>query len=200
MTKTTTLFVDVGGVLATNGWDHKARALAAKTFDLDAKQMEERHKQTFDTFEIGKITLKEYLNRVVFCEKRAFTQAEFVKFVHAQSRAFPEMLKLMLEVKKRHLVKVVILSNEGRELTDYRIKKFKLEQFSDFFVCSGYVGLRKPDAAIYRLALDLAHVSPEEVVYLEDREMFVEVAESFGIRGLLHVDYTTTCKLLKEML
>ena len=198
--KTTALFVDVGGVLATNGWDHQARALAAKTFKLDFKEMDARHKDTFDTFEIGKISLKEYLNRIVFYEKRPFMPDEFMKFMHAQSQAFPDMIQLMIEVKKCYGLKVAVVSNEGRELTNYRIKKFKLDQFVDFFVCSGYVGLRKPDTAIYRLALDLAHVPPEEIIYLEDREMFVEVAETFGIRGVLHTDYATTRQTLQELL
>ena len=198
--KIKTLFIDIGGVLATNGWDRDARQLAAKTFHLDLKEMESRHKLTFDTYEIGKITLKEYLDRTVFYEKRKFTRAQFEKFIFSCSQSFPEMMKLIIEVKKRHGLKVGVVSNEGCELTDYRIKKFKLEQFVDFFICSGFVGLRKPDADIYRLALDVGHAAPEEVIYLEDRELFVEVAESLGIRGLHHTSYETTCALLKEIL
>ena len=52
----TALFLDLGGVLLTNGWDRNARELAAKTFDLDHKEMDERHHLTFDTYEVGKLT------------------------------------------------------------------------------------------------------------------------------------------------
>jgi hypothetical protein len=58
------LFVDLGGVLLTNGWDHTARKRAGKKFNLDYAEMEERHDQTFDTYEEGKLTLDEYLRRV----------------------------------------------------------------------------------------------------------------------------------------
>ena len=64
-TAITCLFLDIGGVLLTNGWDHHARKRAAANFKLNFSEMEDRHHLTFDTFEEGKITLEEYLDRVV---------------------------------------------------------------------------------------------------------------------------------------
>jgi hypothetical protein len=58
---TTCLFLDIGGVLLTDGWDHRARRRAAKYFRLDWVEMENRHHLTSDTYEEGKLTLKEYL-------------------------------------------------------------------------------------------------------------------------------------------
>lgn len=46
MTKTipiTTLFLDIGGVLLNNGWDHPVRRRAAKHFKLNWARMEQRH-------------------------------------------------------------------------------------------------------------------------------------------------------------
>ena len=83
-----TLFLDIGGVLLTNGWDRKARRLAAETFGLDYEEMDERHHLTFDTYEAGKLSLDEYLDRMVFYEERSFTRNEFRKFMLDQSRAF----------------------------------------------------------------------------------------------------------------
>jgi putative hydrolase of the HAD superfamily len=62
----TALFLDIGGVLLTDGWDHHARKRAAKRFKLKWAEMEDRHHLTFDTYEEGKLTLEEYLDRVVF--------------------------------------------------------------------------------------------------------------------------------------
>jgi len=186
------LFVDVGGVLLTNGWDHVARKASAARFKLDAEAMEERHRLTFDTYEQGKITLDEYLNRVVFCEKRKFTRAEFRRFMFAQSQAYPDMLALVASLKERHGLKIVVVSNEGRELTGYRIRKFKLASFVDFFVSSCFVGLRKPDARILRLALDLAQVPMQQTVYVENTPMFAEVAQGMGIRTILHTGCEST--------
>ena len=184
----TCLFVDIGGVLLTDGWNHHSRKRAAKHFKLDYAAMDERHRLTFDTYEQGHITLDEYLDRVVFYEKRSFTRAQFRKFMFEQSQAFPEMLALMADLKKRHGLKIVVVSNEGRELNAYRIPKFKLTDFVDFFVSSSFVGLRKPDAEILHLALDLAQVPVPQIVYIENTLMFAEVAEELGIRSILHKD------------
>ncbi len=190
--RVTTLFLDIGGVLLTNGWDHNARRRAAKTFELDYMEMDERHHLTFDTYEEGKLTLDEYLDRVVFFEERLFSRDEFRSFMFAQSQPYPEMIELVRILKARYNLKIAAVSNEGRELTIYRIREFDLGSFMDLFVSSCFVHYRKPDADIYRIALDIAQVSPEQVVYLEDRAMFVSVAQGLGIRGILHTGYEST--------
>jgi putative hydrolase of the HAD superfamily len=199
MTQITTLFVDIGGVLLTNGWDKKARRLAAQTFALDTEDMNERHHLTFDTYEAGKISLDEYLDRVVFYQERSFTRDQFRDFMHAQSRPIPEMIELVCRLKSQYGLKVAAVSNEGRELNVYRIGTFKLGAFIDFFVSSCFVHFRKPDADIFRVALDIAQVAPEQVIYLEDRPMFVEVAGALGIRGIIHAGYETTRQELAEL-
>lgn len=195
----TALFLDIGGVLLTNGWDHQARELAAQTFDLDLDEMEDRHHLTFDTYEVGKLTLEEYLSRVVFYRKRPFTRAQFRRFMLAQSKPFPQMIELVRKLKARDGLKIVVVSNEGRELTVNRIRKFKLDRFVDFFISSCFVHFRKPDEDIYRMALDVAQVPAGQVVYIEDRLMFVQVAEALGIRGIHHTDYKSTCAKLASM-
>lgn len=192
----TTLFIDIGGVLLTNGWDRHARELATKTFSLDLPDLESRHNLTFDTYEVGKLSLDEYLARIVFYKKRPFSPSQFKKFMFAQSKPYVEMIELISKLKKKHGLKIAVVSNEGRELNEYRINKFKLSQFVDFFVSSCFVHIRKPDADIYKLALDIAQVPAKEVLYIEDRPMFVEVAQSLGIEGLCHKDYLSTKKLL----
>ena len=186
-----TLFTDVGGVLLTNGWGNASRKLAIEKFGLDAKETESRHHLTFDTYEVGKITLDEYLQRTVFYMPRTFTIAEFRDFMFAQSQPYPEMLDLMRRIKAGGCP-IVVVSNEGRELTEYRIKTFKMGEFADFFVSSCFVHFRKPDRDIFQMAIDLAQANPAESVYLDDRPMFVEVAASLGLQAIRHVDYETT--------
>lgn len=139
-----TLFLDIGGVLLTNGWDHDSRKRAAELFGLDATEMNERHHLTFDTYEEGKISLDEYLARVVFYCDRRFSQEEFKDFMFAQSRPIPEMIKLVRQIKKAYGLEIAALSNEGRELTMYRVEKFQLREFIDFFISSCFVHYRKP--------------------------------------------------------
>jgi putative hydrolase of the HAD superfamily len=188
----TALFVDIGGVLLTNGWSHESRTLAAKTFSLDLDEMEDRHHLTFDTYEEGKLTLDEYLSRVVFYQKRKFTRAQFRKFMFAQSKPFPEMIELIRQLKSKYGLKIAVVSNEGRELNAHRIQTFKLNSFVDFFISSCFVHFRKPDEDIFRMALDIAQVPASQVIYLDDRAMFVQIAKSLGIHGIHHTDCEST--------
>ena len=188
----TALFLDVGGVLLTNGWDRSMRRRAAETFGLDPAEMDERHHLTFDTYELGKLSLDEYLNRMVFYRERPFSREELKAFMFAQSQPFPQIIDLVRGLKRAHGLKVAVVSNEGRELTTYRIQKFGLSEFIDFFIASSFVYLRKPDADIYRMALDIAQVPIEQVAYIEDRLMFVEVAQGLGIRSIHHTGFEST--------
>jgi putative hydrolase of the HAD superfamily len=192
----TTLFLDVGGVLLTNGWDHHARRRAAKNFDLEWAEMENRHALNFETHEEGKLAFEEYLGRVVFYQKRPFTRTQFWRFMFAQSKSYPRMIELVSRLKVRHRLKIAVVSNEAHEVNAYRIRKFKLDTFVDSFISSCFVHLRKPDADIFRLALDIAQSPARETLYIENTEMFVQVAEDMGIQSILHTDYRSTCTKL----
>ena len=195
----TTLFLDIGGVMLSNGWGYESRRSASEAFNLDFNDMEDRHHLTFDTYEEGKLTLKEYLNRVVFYQKRTFTPDQFQEFMFVQSTPFPKMIEFVRQLKEQYQLKIAVVNNEGRELNEYRIKKFLLNQFVDFFISSCFVHFRKPDADIFRVALDIAQVPAEEVMYIEDRQMFVDVARDLGIRSIKHKDYLSTSAELASM-
>jgi putative hydrolase of the HAD superfamily len=193
------MFLDIGGVVLTDGWSRAARKRAVAYFKLDAAEMEVRHQLTFDTHQAGRLTLSEYLDHVVFYEKRSFTRTQFRRFMFAQSRPFPEMLNLIARLKAQHGLKIIVVSNEGRELNAHRIRKFKLDAFVDSFISSCFVHLLKPDADIFRLALDIAQVPAPQVVYIENTPLFVEVAEGLGVRGILHTNGATTCAKLASL-
>lgn len=195
----TALFLDIGGVLLTNGWDRKMRRLAAETFAIDFEEMDERHHLVFDTYEEGKLSLDEYLDLVVFYEERPFTRDHFRTFMFAQSRPIPEMIELVCRLKSHYRLKIAAVNNEGRELNVQRIGEFKLGAFIDFFVSSCFVHFRKPDADIFRITLDIAQVDPAQVVYIDDRPLFVEVAKGLGIGGIIHTGYDVTRKELAEL-
>ena len=195
----TTAFVDIGGVLLTPGWDRAARTRAGKFFGLDAEDFEERHRLATDLVEVGRVDLAGYLDRVVFHEQRPFQRDEFRDFMLAQSFPLAPTIALVRELKQQHGLRVVAVSNEGRELAKHRIHAFDLGAFMDFFVVSGFVHCRKPDPEIYRMALDIAQVVPERVVYIEDRKMFAEIAASFGMHAIHHADADATRAALAEL-
>ena len=195
----TTLFLDIGGVLLTNAWGHVSRRKAAEVFNLNYSDINVRHHLNQVTYEEGKLTLGEYLNRVIFYEKRDFTLDQFREFMFAQTTPFTEMIELIRHLKEKYRLKIAVVNNEGRELNEYRIKKFQLDRFVDFFISSCFIHFRKPDADIFRLALDIAQVPAEHIVYIEDLQMFVDVASDLGIRGIRHKNYLSTSAELASM-
>jgi putative hydrolase of the HAD superfamily len=195
----TTLFLDIGGVMLSNGWGHISRKLAAETFHLNYDDMQSRHKLTMVTYELGKLTLAEYLKRVVFYEKRDFTTDQFRNFMFTQTTPYTDMIGFIQKLKVQYKLKIAVINNEGRELNEYRIKKFQLTHFVDFFISSCFVHLRKPDADIFRLALDISQVKADHAVYIEDLQMFVDVARDIGIRSIQHKNYLSTTEALAEM-
>src|ERR1035437_4316229 len=188
----TALFLDIGDVLLSNGWGHESRIAAAEAFNLNYDEMQCRHKLVMATFEEGKITLSEYLNKVIFYKERPFTPEKFQEFMFAQTTPDKEMIELMRQLKEKYQLKIAVVNNEARELNEFRIKKFQLNQFVDFFISSCFVQLRKPDADIFRIALDIAQVPAEQVVYIDNTQMFVDVARDLGIRSIHHTDYKST--------
>src|SRR5215469_8833887 len=181
----TALFFDIGGVLLTNGWDRDSRELAAQTFDLDWNQFEERHELVLHAFETGRLGLEEYLDKVIFYCKRDFTRQEFEDFIYSQAQAMPESLEFMrrlAKVPRRYLISA--LNNESRDLNAYRIEKFHLRAFFDVFLSSCYLGVRKPDEAIYKLALSITQRKGEETVFVDDRALNLECAQELGMRTI----------------
>ena len=103
------------------------------------------------------------------------------------------------KLKNKYCLQVAAVSNEGRELTVYRVQQFKLGTFIDFFISSCFVHYRKPDADLYHIAMDIAQVVPEQVVYIDDRPLFIEVAQGLGIESILHTGHAATRKALEHL-
>ena len=198
-TTITHLFLDIGNVLLTNGWDRHMRRDAAQKFGLDLDDLNDRHKMSFDTYEEGKLNLDTYLNHVVFYKNRPFTREEFKEFMFAQSQPKPEMINLVSGLKEKYKLKTVAISNEGRELTVFRIKTFNMSAFIDFFVSSCFVHFRKPDEDMYRIALDISQADPARSVYIDDRPLFVEIAQGLGINGIQHTGLESTRSALAAL-
>jgi putative hydrolase of the HAD superfamily len=193
-----TLFLDIGGVLLSNGWDRHMRRRAAEKFKLDYDELDDRHHMTFDAYEEGKMTIDEYLRLVVFHKPRDFEYGDFKEFMFSQTRALPEMIQMFESIAKKHNLKVGAISNEGRELTVYRVSRFGLKDFVQFFICSAFVHFRKPDKDIYRIALDVGQATPEQSIYIDDMQIHAEVAASLGINAIHHTDIESTKEKLSE--
>jgi putative hydrolase of the HAD superfamily len=192
------LFLDIGGVLLTNGWDHHSRQHAVEHFGLDFNEFNERHQAIFDTYESGKMTLDEYLELAVFYQPRHFTMDEFRDFILGESRPYPEMIELIRTIEHDYGLQTIAVNNEPREINEYRIREYDLESFIDFFASSCYVQTRKPDKDIYVFALNIAQVQPEEVIYIDDRLVLIQAARKLHLNGIQHSTVINTRKALAQ--
>ena len=179
-----TIFWDVGGVLLTNAWDRTERASALEHFQLDEKEFQARHEMVVSSFERGKITLAEYLDRTVFYRPRPFTREVFRDYMFSLSQPFPEVLGFARALADSGKYFMSTLNNESRELNDYRIEKYGLRKIFRLFVSSCFVGSRKPEHDIYRLALEVTQVPAEQCCFIDDRALNLECAAQLGMKTI----------------
>lgn len=188
---------DVGGVLLTNGWDHGERAAAAAKFSMDARELEARNAKVYAAWERDEIDHDQYLDAAVFYEPRSFSREEFFAFILAQSKLLPDgALEILKEIAGSKKYLVGALNNEARETNDFRFDKFELRQYFKVAFSSCYLGLRKPDPAIYRRALDILGSAPERTLFIDDREENVAGAEAARMKG---IRFTGAEELRKEL-
>ncbi len=196
MAEVSTLFWDVGGVILTNGWDRAARQQAAVQFELEWDDFQDRHELAFPAFETGEINLDEYLDQTIFCRSRAFTREQFKAFMFAQSRAYPEARAVLDRLAGSGKYVLATINNEGLELNLHRIEQFGLRRAFTAFFSSCFLGVRKPDEAIYRLALQVTQRAPDECVFIDDRALNLECARRLGMRT---IHYQNAAQLQEEL-
>jgi putative hydrolase of the HAD superfamily len=193
------LYSDVGGVLGTNGWDTRLRQKIAIHFNVELDDIESRHHLVFDSYERGYMSFEDYLRCVFFDVPREFTVEEVRAYTYDESVAWPENIDFLKRTKASNGLKIALISNEGRGLTEHRVGKFHLRELAEFMIFSNCVGYRKPDPEIWRLALDLAQTKAHESIYLDDRKMFVDIAADMGFTAVHYVSLEDMSKRLREL-
>jgi putative hydrolase of the HAD superfamily len=192
----TTLFFDLGGVLLTNGWDRQSRRHCVESFGLDYEEFRDRHEFVSDAFETGRMTIEEYLDRTVFYRERAFTPESFRAAMVAESQPFPDALAVVEQLAASGDYLLATLNNESRELNQARIEQFELRRYFTVFFSSGFLGVKKPDQAIYRLALQITQRSARECVFIDDRDLNLECAVTEGMQT---IHYNNPAQLRDEL-
>ena len=186
MPKVTTLFWDIGGVVLTNGWDRESRREAAAAFRLDWEEFQDRHDLSFPAFDTGQITLNEYLDRTLFYRARSFTREEFTAFMFAQSKEYPGTRAILDKIAGSQKYFVGAINNEPLELNQYRIEAFHLRRDFLVFFSSCYLHSRKPEEAIFRIALEVSQRPPEECLFIDDRALNLESPRRLGMNTIHH--------------
>ena len=184
----TAIFYDVGGVLLSNGWDTRSRRAVVDHCGLDWEEFEDRHQLVATDFELGKLTLDQYLERTVFYRDREFDREVFWSAMKAQSTPIPESLALLDELATTGSYLLATLNNESRELNEHRIDTFGLRDRFSMFVSSCYLGLKKPEHEIFQTALDLSQQPPEQCLFIDDRPLNLECAVRARMRTIQYLD------------
>lgn len=196
MSKITTLFWDIGGVILTNGWDTRARREAAETFHLDCEEFQDRHDLSFPAFDSGNISLNEYLDRTLFYRSRGFTREEFTAFMFAQSKEYPESRAVLDAAARTGKYFIGAINNEPLELNEYRIEAFRLRRDFQVFFSSCYLHARKPEEMIFRIALEVTQRPAPECVFIDDRPLNLENPRRLGMNT---IHYQSAAQLRQEL-
>jgi putative hydrolase of the HAD superfamily len=107
--------------------------------------------------------------------------------IFAGMRLDPAMFALIDDLRSAG-IEVGLLSNSWGNT----YPRERIDALLDPVVISGEVGLRKPHAAIFELALDRLDLPAGRVLFIDDAEPNVLGARAAGLQGLLHTDATTT--------
>jgi putative hydrolase of the HAD superfamily len=192
------ILFDVGGVLLTNGWDHCERAVVLDQFHLNHAEFETRHPEVNDAWERDAISLDAYLDTTVFYEPRSFTREKFLRAMCAVSAPLPHgALGILQELSASKQAMLGALNNEARHLNDYRFEHFGLRKLFDVALSSCYLGLRKPEPAIYLRALDILGGPAERILFIDDRAENVAGANEAGMKA---IRFTGADELRRELI
>jgi putative hydrolase of the HAD superfamily len=194
------ILFDVGGVLLTNGWDHKERAIVARNFGLDLEEFEARHPEANDHWEKDETTAREYLDATVFYEPRTFTHDDFLNAILEQSVPIPETgIPVLKDLAASGKYLLGALNNEAREPNEYRFDTFGLRQLFRVALSSCYLGMRKPNPEIYKRAIDILGVKLGRILFIDDRQSNVDFAADSGLKAILFTGETNLRRQLKEL-
>ena len=199
MPQISAIFWDVGGVLLTNAWDRAQRERALEQFKLDQEEFSDRHEMVVSSLERGKISFDDYLNRTIFYRPRPFAREVFKDYVFSLSQPHREVLALAEELAKSGKYFMGTINNESRELNLYRIQTFGLREIFSTFVSSCFVGLRKPEEGIYRMALEITQKSAQDCCFIDDRALNLEYARQMGMHTIEMQDVEQLRRELRKL-
>jgi putative hydrolase of the HAD superfamily len=192
LSKISDIFFDLGNVLIELDYQR----FAARLTSLTQKPMEELRPAFTDglvlKYELGLCEEGEFLRTL--CARIGVQQGDFLEawtLVFAGRPLIPEGVLLDLSRKYR----LWIISNTNRMHFDYIRAHYTFLACFHGLILSYEVGAAKPDAAIFKLALERAGVKPDEALFVDDQLANVEAAREIGIHAIQFFD---SAQLLNE--
>ncbi len=190
---------DLGGVLLRTEFDAPRQYLAERL----GLEYEELLHQVFESpsarrASLGEITAEEHWAELA---RRWHRSPEEIPFLSAQFFAGDVLDRELIAFIRslRPQFKTGLISNAWSDLRAF-IRKMRFEDAFDTIVISAEVGLVKPDARIYYLALEQLQVQPYEAIFIDDWEPNVAAAKEIGMWALQFTDRDRTLHYLQRIL
>jgi epoxide hydrolase-like predicted phosphatase len=95
--------------------------------------------------------------------------------------------------------KTGLISNAWSDMREYLMRK-RIDEVFDTLTISAEVGVAKPTARIYQLALEQAQVEAGEAVFVDDVQANIEACEEVGMKGILFHDPHESMQQLRKLL
>ena len=199
---------DLHGVLTSSPWaalasvasDDESDQAAALELMLGDYAADTDH--PWHRLERGEIPMQEYGMAVMALAAEAGVTLDFSKL-----RGFSERIQVNDNVLARVRAlrdegyRTALVTNNVKELASGWRQMFPADELFDVIVDSSEVGVRKPNPAIFTLALErLGGIAPESAVFLDDAEGNVEGAKRAGLHAILVDDPADALAALDDLL
>ena len=185
------LISDFGGVLTTPlqegflAYQQEAGVSLEELGTAMAHATEEHGDHPLFMLERGEITEAEFWSRLERHLGAHFDLDRLRALFFELLEPNPPMIELVRELRGRD-IRAALLTNNVREWEPlWRSKLPEVEELFDVIVDSAFVGLRKPDPAIYSLTLErLGGVAPERCVFVDDLDVNCDTARELGMTAV----------------
>jgi putative hydrolase of the HAD superfamily len=199
------LILDFGGVLVTMPHDSpSARRLAVQLgVDPDQLMAELLGSSEWDRALVGEISAKEFDRRLHqrFGLPYDDRQPSLIFRWFADETLSDELLGLADSLRRLPGFKVAVLSNASTDLEQQILdEKLGILHRFDLVINSAREGVKKPDPAIYHLALQRLGVAPHEAIFVDDMPANVEAAAALGIHAIQFQDQRQAVAAIRGLL
>ena len=148
---------------------------------------------------LGKISMDQYWQAIgpALHLNSAADISAFQQRYYDDERINEEVLELLTILYEKY--RLAILSNHPVGLREW-LGDWQIDHLFEVIICSGEIGLVKPDLRSYQLVLEQLQLEPEETIFIDDTPGHVEAAVSMGIKGFVFTDAATLRQQLKPIL
>ncbi|MEO8357305.1 MAG: HAD family phosphatase [Chloroflexota bacterium] len=193
------VFFDLGGVIVRTEYQTPRERLAERLgMEYDDLSRIVFDSETGHQASIGAITSLQHWEAVMQRLKLPYEEMALIRDeFFAGDIVDHEILNFLRSLHGKYTTGLI--SNAWSDLRDYIVRE-KFDDAFDHIIISAEVGVAKPEAGIYKIALQKAGVSPNEAVLVDDFYVNIEGCEKVGMQGIHFKDSQSALQQLKQLL